>query len=240
MSDAILYARYSPRPVKKNASGDTVEPESIENQLERMERYCQMAELNHRGHVLCEPATSGAKPLRDRPEGRMLLKYIAEGIKHVVVQRLDRLFRNAPEAMVQLDEWTNIGVALHLADQGGNSINTATAIGWFMAGQIALTADFERRLGNERTSQAMRRYQRGGRRMSSECPYGMMPDPAEAGKMVECPEEQETIRKIVELRVVLGYSYADIVRKLNSNSVPARGERWHHQTVKRILEGAEF
>lgn len=42
---------------------------------------------------------------------------------------LDRLFRDAEDALRQTKAWDKAGIVLHLVDMGGTSMNTASAMG---------------------------------------------------------------------------------------------------------------
>jgi putative DNA-invertase from lambdoid prophage Rac len=223
---AVLYARFSPRP--KGA-----EVESNDNQVERMQRYCELAGLEVI-EVVTDEYVSGSLPLADRPGGRVLLDLV-DGNRglHVVIQKVDRLFRNYPEAGRTVDVWSACGVTLHLADQGGCSIDTGTATGYLMFGQLALFADFERRVIGERTQQAMRRYVRTGRRVSAEPPYGWRV--AEDDKLVRDIAEQAAVDRMVELKGE-GTGLRAIARQLEAEGYESRNGGWHHNTVSRILD----
>ena len=45
--------------------------------------------------------------------------------KHVVGLKLDRLFRDAADALAQTRAWDKAGIALHLCDMGGGSVDTS-------------------------------------------------------------------------------------------------------------------
>lgn len=68
---------------------------------------------------------------------------------------LDRLFRDAADALVQTRAWDRAGVALHVVDMGGTSLNTASAVGRMFLTMTAAFAELERSLVSERTSAAM-------------------------------------------------------------------------------------
>ena len=230
VKQTLLYARFSDRPVYKDAAAGRM-VESNDNQIERMRQYCRLAELEVT-EVITDEFTSGSLPLSERPGGQRLLDLVAKG-SHVVIQKVDRLFRSYPEAGRTVDEWAAMGVTLHLADQGGCSIDTSTATGYLMFGQLALFADFERRVIGERTSQAMKRYVRTGRRVSAEPPYGWAVN--EDGSLRPDQDEQAAVDRMVELREV-GAGLRAIARTLAVEGHKSRnGGDWHHNTVSRIL-----
>lgn len=69
--------------------------------------------------------------------------------------KLDRLFRDAEDALHQTKAWDKAGIALHLVDMGGQTLNTATAMGRFFLNMMAGFAELERNLIAERTATAL-------------------------------------------------------------------------------------
>lgn len=45
--------------------------------------------------------------------------------RNVIALKLDRLFRNAADALTLTRQWDKTGIALHLVDVGGQAINLA-------------------------------------------------------------------------------------------------------------------
>jgi DNA invertase Pin-like site-specific DNA recombinase len=113
-------------------------------------------------------------------------------------------------------------------------------------------AEYTRKAMAARTKAAMLRHQDSGRRMSSRTPYGWTQDfdkeahakaQAEQGIMTPrawlkpCPEEQEIIKYIQELRKS-GLGYHGIANRLMAEDKPCRGGKWFHTTIKAILKRA--
>ena len=220
-----VYLRFSPRRNEE-------ECESIEVQAERCESYAR-----HQFGPDVElvpysaPAVSGGTPLAERPEGGRLVSDLRRG-DILVVQRLDRLFRDAADGIAWVRQWTKRGISLHLADQGGCSIDCSSAVGRFMIGQLLLQAEFEKDLTGEKTSHAMKRHQRAGRAMSAQAPFGF----SRVGKdLVEDENEQQVIEMVQRLHQE-GQSNRQITRTLEASDFQARSGRWHHVTVGRILQ----
>ncbi len=106
--------------------------------------------------VIREEGVSAGKPLATRPGGERLLQLVArKKVKHVVALKLDRLFRDAEDALHQTKAWDKAGIALHLVDMGGQTLNTATAMGRFFLNMMAGFAELERNLIAERTATAL-------------------------------------------------------------------------------------
>jgi len=231
-----VYHRYSPRRNQE-------ECESIEVQAERCESYARHqfgedVELT----AFADPAVSGGTPLAERPEGGRLVASLRRG-DILVVQRLDRLFRDAADGIAWVRQWTKRGISLHLADQGGCSIDCSSAVGRFMIGQLLLQAEFEKDLTGEKTSYAMKRHQRAGRAMSAQAPYGFTRVGREEMKdgklkvvqhLVKDESEQQVIEMVQRLHLE-GQSNREITRTLEASDFQARSGRWHHVTIGRIL-----
>src|SRR6266576_5058844 len=66
--------------------------------------------------------------------------------------KLDRLFRDAEDALRQTKAWDRTGISLHLVDIGGQSMNTGSAMGRMFLTLMAGFAELERNLIAERTT----------------------------------------------------------------------------------------
>jgi DNA invertase Pin-like site-specific DNA recombinase len=109
--------------------------------------------------------------LNKRPEGAKIAKLIANGVCHVVALKMDRLFRNAGDALNHVEEWAKAGISLHLVDMGGQSVNTDTSMGKMMVTMLAGFAEFERNMIAERTTAALRHKKAHGE-VYNHVPYG--------------------------------------------------------------------
>src|SRR5258708_1804231 len=108
MENAIAYIRVS----------TTEQSLSLEVQREKIEAYCKLQGLALVG-VLAENGTSGRIPLAQRGKGKELARLLTEKrATHVVALKLDRLFRDAADALNQTKVWTKAGITLHLTDMG--------------------------------------------------------------------------------------------------------------------------
>ncbi len=162
-----------------------------------------------------------------------MLRFVTRGkVKHIVALKLDRLFRNAEDALKQTKAWDNAGITLHLVDMGGQSLSTSSAIGRMMLTMMAAFAEFERNLISERTAIALA-HKRSQRQAYNHTPYGY----ERQGEMiVECPEEQKVIKTIRTWRGK-GETLQGIANRLSQDQVPTKkGGRWYPSTIKQILE----
>ena len=175
---AVAYIRVS-------TEEQTQHGVSLAAQEERLRAYCSLAHLEL-VELVSELGVSGTIPLNGRPAGALLLtRLLDEGVRHVVALKLDRLFRNTEDALKQTRLWDRQGVALHLVDMGGQSLNTASAVGRMMLTMTAGFAEFERNLISERTAAALR-HKKGRRRVYNHTPYGF---DRQGGELVENAEE---------------------------------------------------
>ena len=59
------------------------------------------------------------------------------------------------DALSHVEEWDAAGIALHLVDLGGMSINTGSSMGKMLITMLAGFAEFERNMISERTTAAL-------------------------------------------------------------------------------------
>jgi DNA invertase Pin-like site-specific DNA recombinase len=183
--------------------------------------------------IVREEGVSGSVPLSQRPGGQQVLALQKQyKAAHIVALKLDRLFRDAEDALRQTRTWDRAGIALHLVDMGGQSVNTASAMGRMMFTMMAAFAELERNLIAERTTQALK-HKKQHRQAYAPTPYGY----SRTGSALEAVEsEQATVRQIRAWRAE-GLTLRKIVCQLNEAGMPTkRGGQWAPQTVKYILD----
>jgi DNA invertase Pin-like site-specific DNA recombinase len=218
---AVAYIRVSTKDQKT----------SLLSQEERIRAYCVMANLDLTA-VLVEQDVSGKIPLYDRPEGEKIKELISSGCSHVVSVKLDRIFRNAADALVTSENWLTQGVNLHIIDTGGSNVNTGSSMGRMFLTILAGFAEFERTVISERTSTALQHKKANGSVYCPQTPYGLT---STNGKLVENKEESAVIEKMRELRSG-GMGYRKIARELNYSGIKSKlGGSWYPYSVARIL-----
>jgi DNA invertase Pin-like site-specific DNA recombinase len=206
---------------------------SLKAQEERVKAYCAAYGLDLL-EVIREQAVTGKLKLDKRPEGSRIARLTAAGVCHIVSLKLDRLFRNAVDALSHVEEWEQAGISLHLVDMGGQSINTGSSMGKMMLTMLAGFAEFERNMIAERTTAALN-YKKSHGKVYNHAPYGFN---AEAGSLIPDATEQAVIARMQALRAE-GISYNEIANSLNAGSVATKqGGIWRSQTVKNIIEAA--
>ncbi|MCA9781088.1 MAG: recombinase family protein [Candidatus Eremiobacteraeota bacterium] len=208
---------------------------SLDAQEARLRAYCTLTGLDL-VEVVREEGVSAGKPLADRPGGKVVLDLLASGeASHVVALKLDRLFRDAVDAMGVSKDWDAAGVALHLVDMGGQTINTATAMGRFFLTMMAGFAELERNLISERTSTALQYKMSQGEHVGA-VPLGF--DRVD-GMLLENRAEMAAVKRMRELRAQ-GLTLRDVAATMTAEGFTTkRGGKWHPQTVSDSLKRME-
>jgi DNA invertase Pin-like site-specific DNA recombinase len=205
---------------------------SMEAQEERIRLYCQLNGLDL-VEVIRERGVTAKIKLNKRPEGARIARLTASGVCHIVALKLDRLFRNAVDALSHVEEWEQAGISLHLVDMGGQSLNTGSSMGKMLITMLAGFAEFERNMIAERTAAALRHMKAHGE-VYNHIPYGYV---AENGSLVPDTAEQAVITRMAALRAK-GVSYNEIAQTLNADRIPTKkaGATWGAQTVYNIMQ----
>ncbi len=228
---AIGYVRCSTHEQADSGLG-------LDAQAQRIRAYCTLKDLQLID-IIEDAGVSGGKPLASREGGQRLLDLIRRKRAAVVVMlKLDRMFRNAGDCLTTVERWEKSGVSLHIADLGGNAIDTTSAAGRFMLVVLAGAAEMERNLTRERTRSAMAVKRANGQRVGA-VPYGhgLAGDGA---TLVPLEAEQTVIRDIRTMRS-RGMKLQEIAADLTARAVPTKtgkSVRWTHQSVARILSRA--
>lgn len=224
MLDAIGYIRVS--------TGDQADHGvSLDAQRESLTHYALLHKLNL-VEIVVENAISGSVPLADRPGGRRLLELIGKKqARQIVAIKLDRLFRDAADALAQTGIWDRAGVTLHLIDVGGQAINTSSAMGRMFLTMMAGFAELERNLIAERTAAALA-HKKAKRQAYAPTPLGFRRD---GDQLIPDADEQATVRRILDLRGT-GMSYDRIAKQLNTDGVTGKaGGKFYASTISKIV-----
>lgn len=226
---AIAYVRVS--------TGKQVEEGvSLDAQEERIRAYCKMKGLKL-AQIVREEGISASKALGDRPEGKRVLDALAgKQAEHIVALKLDRLFRDAADALTQTRRWDKAGVALHLIDFGGTAIDTSSAMGRMFLTMAAGFAELERNLIAERTTSALGFKKRSGQVYCANTPLGY--SRTRDGRLVPNGPEQIIIRRIHAMRQA-DSSLHEIAAVLNKAGHRGRkGGKFYASSIKKILENS--
>ena len=182
--------------------------------------------------VIEDAGISGTVPLADRNGGAALIAALVDHqAKHVVSLKLDRLFRDAADALNQTRQWDRDKIALHLIDVGGQSINTSSAMGRMFLTMMAGFAELERNLISERTAAALRHKKQKGE-VYSALPLGYED---QDGQLVPIDEEMVIVSEIRAMRQD-GLSLHKIANDLNGRGIIGkRGGKFYASTIRAIL-----
>ena len=145
---AVIYVRVSS---KKQAE----EGYSIDAQKTNCNAYSTI-----KGYdvvkMFIDDGVSAATHLWSRPAGQLMHKYILDhDIKHIIVIKMDRLFRDVQDLLPTIDELRVMEVDLHLLEYNGTTLDTSSAMGRFFLTVIGGIAELERAQISERTKVAM-------------------------------------------------------------------------------------
>jgi DNA invertase Pin-like site-specific DNA recombinase len=208
---------------------------SLEAQEERLRAYCRMAGLEI-VELIQEEGVSASIPLGKRPGGAKLLELMSGGTSHVVSLKLDRLFRDAEDALRQTKAWDKAGACLHLVDMGGQSLSTGSAMGRMFLTLMGGCAELERNLVAERTASVLAHKKQQGR-VYNHTPYGFR---RVGDRLVAVMDEMAVVQLIRERRED-GWSLGMISDAFNGDRVPAKnGGKWYARTIKNILDNSLY
>lgn len=234
MSYAVIYTRFSPRPIKSGEAeriAANEDAESIRLQIDVCQRYAVMKSLTV-SEIIRDPETSArTTPLFQR-EGGSQLQFLPRGT-HVICSKLDRMFRSTADGLLTMKACSGKGITLHFADQSGCTLDLSTGEGEFMFTMLLAAAALEPRRTADRTSKAMKHRQDNGQRMTSvkTIPFGQMVDPRDNSKTIPCEAELNAMAYAAQMSQN-GRSLRDISALLG----PIRGKLLSPQSVKLMIE----
>ncbi|MFH1865039.1 MAG: recombinase family protein [Candidatus Eisenbacteria bacterium] len=227
---AVLYVRCS-------LEEQAIDGYSVDYQEASLRAYCALRGLEVT-EVVVDAGASGGKPLASREGGATVQNLAARGkVGAVVGWKLDRLFRDAGDCLNVTREWDRWGVALHLADLGGQAVDTSSAMGRFFLTVMAGAAEMERNQIRERTAAALRHKAANGEFCGGEVPYGFR-IASDGVRLAEVEEEQQVIREARRLRAS-GLSLRAVARELDRFGYASRsGRPFAASQVARMTEAA--
>lgn len=200
------------------------EGDSLEAQRRAIELVCEL-EGFELAEVFADPAVSGSIPLAKRPEGSRLIAAM-ETNSIVVGTRLDRVFRDAHDALGTLKTLQRKRAGLYLRDLGGDV--TSSNVSALVFGLLASVSQFERARISDRIRDVRRMQRAQSRFLGGDVPLGfkVQTDPATAKKII-VPDEvlQAEARKLK----AQGYS-----SRLAAGHLTSLGYRTSHKSLLRL------
>ena len=214
---AVIYARFSDRKQKEV---------SIEIQVDWCRSYAAQQNIDLLPeHVFADRARTG-----DSLDGRSALAELrrlagAGAFRKIIVYGMDRLSRRASHAQMLYDEFTALGIEVHVA-----SGSVVGRIDGMMACILSLFAQEERERLLRNTSFAAWRAAARGTNMGC-VPYGYR----KGGKRGEVVIEEEEMRVVIRIFILFvhgGLSPTQIAYLLNKDGIrTARGGLWTREAI---------
>ena len=231
MKKAVCYIRVGPMETRKH-------PFRRADQEKRLRSYCAENDLDIM-LVIPDIRVEAFIPLEERLGGRDLANTVeSKGIQHIVIWRLDRLFRSAAEMSGCIGAWSGAGIICHVLDLDGMSIRTDQEQGKVVLSTLNVLAGLARDLPAERTKNWIRK-KKNNRFVYGAIPYGY---DLSGNQLVPNSREQEIIRQVKHWRAE-GRSLRKIADELNEQKVPtkrasvvSRETRWYASTVSYLLK----
>lgn len=214
MSDkiALLYARVSTNRQKETGHSLDSQSQLLVKEAERQGYKVELVLENGSGRKANRPKLNKALERLNKGEAQALF-----------VLDIDRLARNTRHALEIAETAQRKGWRLVIASL---MIDTGSAMGEMMLGQLAIFAQFESRMVSERVKrQHQARRERGVTWGVDEGPRGE----------IDIPTRRQIIKEHRQ-----GKSLREIARKLEAKGVPtARGGKWEAATIRAILQSPQ-
>ncbi len=211
---------------------DQVENTSLEDQARQIKGIAITHNLELE-HIYEERGVSGAVPLLRREEG-CKLAFLRAG-DTVIVSKLDRMFRDARDALNVIGDWEEAGINL-IINGYGNVMDKSNPNGRFMLEIMAVFSGEERRRIRERVLAGRKAKQQAGGFLGGEPPFGYSRSGnGRNSRLRENPEEQDAIITMKAARLK-GHSYRDIVKIVAKK----HGIDISHVTVRKIITGEHY
>lgn len=204
---------------------------SLDIQRERIKAESRARGVEPIAHFFIDRGVSGGKPLVERPQGKALLDCLQSG-DVIIALKLDRLFRNATDAVSHLEQFKSKGIRLFLLDMGEVTGNGISAMVFTI---LSAVAQFERERIAERISETKAVLKANKRYLGGKVPFGYRVQLIETEQgiikqLIEDTMEQQLIVKMKELRQK-GLSYKRIAKYVETEFKT----NLSHMGVKRVL-----
>jgi len=171
---------------------------SLDNQRHKIEAYCDI--YNHELVEIIEDAGQSAKNTNREGFQRLLSLTSSRrpGIDGLIIYKLDRMFRNAEEALRHSSLWDKRNIALISVQE---QLDTKSAMGRFFFTLLAAVGEMERNVISERTADALAHKKKNGHKLGGDMPFGFdLENSNGIKKLKPNPTEQDAIRLARMLR----------------------------------------
>ncbi len=196
-----------------------IEGDSFPRQCEAIKRYAQANDYNC--CVYCEDAVSGKMEGMDRPAWfEMLTAIKRDGIKTIIIERLDRLARALLIQEHIIADLQHQGITIISTMEPDLDSTDPTRV--LMRQILGAFAEYDRAMIVLKLRGARQRKKLATGRCEGPLPFGHK------------PEEAPILQRIMSMRK-LGLRYTAIARELNSSGMrPRRSALWDDGTVRLI------
>ncbi len=225
---ALIYTRFSPRPTHQ--MDNCVSPQTQE---QACREYAKSKGYRVEG-VFGDEGVS--RETLDREGLAKCLDEVRRGTV-VLIYHPDRLGSEIP-AMVATHTITSKGGSVEYPQDALNGNDPMVKA---MRSFHHIIAGLNNAMNSIKTSDAMQQRSRNGELMThpDRAPYGLKQDPDNPKRTIRCPEEQQVIQMILDLRSK-GMSINKIAGRLNTDGVkPRNGKQFYASTVSNIVKRAE-
>lgn len=217
MKQAIIYARFSPRP-------DADKSKSCENQIDRCKKYC-ISKGYEIFLIFEDKGVSGAVLYRNGLSEA--INSLKEGMVFIV-DTADRLARDMLVELTIVSQIHNAGCSVEYAD--GTPMRT-TKEGRLYRNMLAAFAQFQRESISENTIRGLEKKRENGE-WQGRPPIGYDYD-KESKVLIENESEQEDLKLIKSMSHLKSQ---DIAKHLNIRHRYLRGKHWSARTIRKILQ----
>lgn len=191
------------------SSAEQVDNTSLEEQKRRIEAIAMLLGKPVE-HIYCDAGVSGGIAIDERPEGKKLIKGLKPG-DTVIASKLDRLFRDAADALATAKAWKQMGVKLILVDMGNEPV-TENGTAKFLFTILAAVAEMERERIAERVAEGRAAKKARGGHIGGSTPFGYRKiGEGREATLEPVPEQQAAISTIHEAHEA-GMSLRDIAK----------------------------
>ena len=225
MQRTIIYTRVSTQDQAESGLG-----------LEAQETECRKYAARFEWEVVnlfTDSGISGAADLDKRPE---LLNALAELRRGDVflVYKLDRLSRDVGLNAIIERELSRKGASLRSVSGEGTAADDDDLGALLQRRIVSMFAEYERKLIQARTKQALKAKRARGERTGGSIPFGYNTKTQGAVQvLIPNQAQQETIVEIMEMRAAKT-SIRKIVDTMNAKK--AHGKKWHIATIQGIVK----
>lgn len=212
---------------------DQINNTSLDDQARQIEGIAMSHSLELT-HIYREEGVSGGVSLFQRPEG-CKLAFLRQG-DTVIVSKLDRMFRDARDALNVIGDWDDLGVKF-IINGFGDVTDQTNPFGRFMIELMAVFSGEERRRIKERTLAGRAAKKAAGGHIGGNAPFGFKKTGSGRNAKLEPDPDQQDAITTMKVARLKGLSFRDIERVVAKR----HGLAVSHITIRRIIrEGADL